>query len=140
MALGDKKAISNDCARCMLRRERGKPLADSVKELEAMQTIQAVHHLSFDDCEELRRHLTSVMGGDQIRVEPHIKFWMFVHRYHGQTARDKFIPIALVWFEANGRTVHRRGDWVMNYRRKHPLILPEPRQPDGDDMIENRPF
>ena len=99
-----EKAVADECRDCMQGRGR---------------IAQIVHMLKFRSEEDLRNHLRGVMDGDDVRMNPHLKFWSFVNRYYGQLAREKQAPLWLVYLEETGCTVKNRAQAIMNYRRDH---------------------
>jgi len=99
---GEKaKPGANDCDICHGRKGKNR---------------EVYHILSFDDLDDLRGHLNSVFPETKYCVDFFTTMWVTAHQIYGGYAREKYLPLWLVYLEAHGVKVDNRGESIMKHR------------------------
>ncbi len=78
------------------------------------------HVLSFAGLDQLRGHLNSVFPETKFCVEFYTNMWITAHQLYGHIAKDKYMPLWLVYLEAHGVEVKNRGESIMKHRERNP--------------------
>lgn len=76
----------------------------------------AVHILKFRDREDLAHHLQAVFPNTKYAVDWWLQFWTTANQIYGGRAREKYVPLWLVYFEAHGIVVRNRAEVIMKFR------------------------
>jgi hypothetical protein len=100
LSSGKKAAEKTECDLC--REKKGR-------------NATVVHILSHRDEESLRQHVVGVFESSYTQ-EFFLTLWKTAHRIYGNEARDKRAPLWLIYLEAHGVKVHRRGEAIMKHR------------------------
>jgi len=75
-----------------------------------------VHILKFKDPDDLTEHLNRVFPNTPYCVEWFSNLWGTANRIYGHVAREKYMPLWLVYLEAHGVKVNNRGEAIMKHR------------------------
>lgn len=75
-----------------------------------------VHILEFKDEESLSAHLNAVFTESKYCVEFYSTLWSTAHSVYGSVAREKYVPLWLVYLEEHGVKVKNRSEMIMRYR------------------------
>ena len=76
----------------------------------------AVHILKFRDEDELARHLQAVFPETKYCVEFFTNFWITARRIYATVAKEKYVPLWLVYLEAHGVKIDNRAEAIIRYR------------------------
>lgn len=101
---GAVQATSNAAVDCDLCHER------------KGRNATVIHILSFTELDILGAHLKSVFPKSDYTVGWFVTFWTMVHRIYGNEAKQKWVPLWLMYLEVHGVTVKNRSAAIMKHR------------------------
>lgn len=102
--------------------EKAKPATGQVCDLcreRKGRNATVVHILSFSDYEALAGHLSAVFSETPYCREFFSILWTTAHSIYGQFAREKYMPLWLVYLEAHGVPIKNRAEAILSYRSTH---------------------
>lgn len=77
---------------------------------------QVLHVLKFTNLDELKSHLAGVFGQPSYGAEFFLTLWNSANQLYGHIAREKYVPLWVVYFEAHGMKIIDRAEVIMRHR------------------------